>query len=388
MVRYSYTIGNGQSDKLMHRFNPLTGQYDLVDTTFSNLFTSRQQTHAPEWSVNYTAKKFNALIGAGVQWLEQQNSSSQLKNTLPQQYTNFFPRANIRYQFSKTGNINLTYTGRSEQPAISLLQPVPDNSDPLYIRLGNPGLKPSFFHNININLQQYATRDFWNAGIDFETIRNQVVYDTWFDTVQVSQPVNANGNYRLSYNINYSRHWRKKNWSLRISLGNSGEYNRTVAFTNKQQTFTSNYSIAQRMGFSFSFKKLVTVASTFMIRYNETRYTTQEIQTTENVTRSLITNLTLNWPRRFILENKWQYFSNSRTAPGFPRGVTMWHVALNYQLFRNSQATLRFALYDLLRQTTSISRTITPTYIEDTQVQALRQYGLVSIIYNLNQFGK
>jgi hypothetical protein len=63
-------------------------------------------------------------------------------------------------------------------------------------------------------------------------------------------------------------------------------------------------------------------------------------------------------------------------------------MAANYQVLKNRQGVLRFSVYDLLKQNTSIFRSTTPTYIEDTQVQVIQQYFLLSFIYNLKQLGK
>jgi len=386
IFQYSYTSTTGHNDKLTNRFNPLTGRYDEVDTLYSNAFRNRNLTHTPFFSFNYNADKLNASIGTGVQWLEQDNVSAQEKNSLAQHYTNLFPSANIGYRFSKTGNISLNYNGRSQQPSIDQLQPIPDNTNTLYIRLGNPDLKPSFFHNVNINLQQYDSKTYWNGGFGFSTATNQIVNETWFDSIQYTRPINSNGNYNLSYNINFSRSWKKKDWSLRLTLGNNGYYNQNVSFSNKIENITKTYSLSQRIGLAYTFKELITLMPAFILRYNDSRYSIEQTQPTENITKAVTMNLFLNWPKRFILEHNLQYNYNSRTAPGFPKGITMWNMALNYQMFKDRQSTLRLSIYDLLKQNTSIYRSITPTYIEDTQVQVLQQYFLLSFIYNLKQF--
>lgn len=388
ILRYQFTNGKGDADRLTHRLNPITGAYDAVDSLFTNAFRNNHLAHAPNLTFNYVGEKLNAAIGTGIEWLQQENVSALGKNSLQQDYTNIFPSATIGYRFSKTGNINFQYNGRSQQPSIEQLQPVPDNSNTLYIRLGNPQLKPSFFHNANLTLQRYDSKTYWNIGAGFGTVVNQIVYESWFDSIQVSRPINSNGNYNLSYNAHFTRNWKKKNWSLRVSLGNSGYYNRTVSISNKLENITQSYSIVQRVMMSYTFKDIITLMPAFVLRYNDTRYSITQTQPTENIAKNLIMNIFLNWPKRLILENNIQYNYNSRTAPGFPKGVTMWNVAMNYQLFRNRQGILRLSVYDVLKESTSINRIITPTYIEDTQVQVLQQYFLASFIYNLKRFGK
>ena len=59
---------------------------------------------------------------------------------------NFAPNLDFRYRFSKVSQLRITYRGRSSQPSMENLLPIVDNSNPLNIRVGNPGLKPSFAH--------------------------------------------------------------------------------------------------------------------------------------------------------------------------------------------------------------------------------------------------
>jgi hypothetical protein len=388
VMRYNYNKAQGGSDKLTNKYNPLTGAYDLVDTTFTNSFRNSTLSHTPNLSFSYADAKLNALIGAGVQWLQQDNVSAQQKNAFAQNYTNLFPSANVSYRFSKTGNINFNYNGQSQQPSIQQLQPVPDNTNTLYLRLGNPDLKPSFMHTVNVNLQQSDSKTFWNGGLNFSTVKNQIVYETWFDSIQISRPINTNGNYNLSYILNYSRGWKKKDWSLRVSLGNNGTYSKNVAYINKIENATKTYSISQRVTLTYTIKEILTIMPVFILRFNNTNYSIQESQNVQYLTKNATLNLFLNWPKRLILENNLQYNYNSRTAPGFPKSVTLWNMAANYQVLKNRQGVVRFSVYDLLKQNTSVFRSITPTYIEDSQVQVIQQYFLLSFIYNLKKLGK
>ena len=57
---------------------------------------------------------------------------------------NFAPNMDLRFRFSKVSQLRFTYRGRSNQPTMENLLPITDNSNPLNIRMGNPGLKPSF----------------------------------------------------------------------------------------------------------------------------------------------------------------------------------------------------------------------------------------------------
>ena len=58
--------------------------------------------------------------------------------------TNFSPTLDFRWRKSQTSQLRFNYRANTRQPSISDLLDIVDDSNPLAIRRGNPGLKPSF----------------------------------------------------------------------------------------------------------------------------------------------------------------------------------------------------------------------------------------------------
>lgn len=387
-IRHSYSRNTNNSEKETHRFNPLTGEYDIEDTVFSNAFRNTTISHSPGISLQYSKDKWRWSVGTALQFLTQDNLSLTDDSLLHQYYVNFTPTASVGYNFSRTFHLNLNYNGRSQQPSISQLQPLPDNRNPLYLRLGNPDLQPAFYHNLQLNVRFSNGNSFWHTAVGVNSTMRQITYETFFDEFgrTVTRPINVNGNYNFSWNLHYSRSWKRRNWSLRLSVGNRGSYNRSITFTNKIANQADAYSISPTIGINFSYKQILTLQPNYNIRYNFTRYSVSTIQNATYNTSRLGLTMLWNYPQRLIIENNLNYNYNSRIAPGFRKGVTMWSAAANYQLFSRQQATIRLAIYDILRQNLGVRRNISETYIEDYQSQVLQQYILLSFIYNLRKF--
>jgi hypothetical protein len=388
-LRHSYQRSRNESDKQTNRFNPSTGEYDIKDTLFSNAFQNIIESHNPSMQLSFQRNKLHWSLGAGMQYLSQDNISTRENASLKQDYVNFAPSASLGYNFSKTFNVEIYYSGRNQQPSIQQLQPVPDNRNPLYVIQGNPDLQPSFFHNFHITARQTSGTSFWHSSLNVNTIMRQIIEETFFDEFgrQVSRPVNVNGNYNLSWNLQYSKSWKRRNLSFRINLGNRGNYNHNITFTNKVKNLANLYSISPTVSVNLTWKQILSFQPSFNMRYNFARYSLAGVQDVAYNTKRLMVSMFWNHPQRLIIENSLQYNYNSRTAPGFRKGVTMWSAAVNWQLFDKQQATIRLAVYDILKQNIGISRSITQTYIEDSQSQVLQQYFLLSFIYNLRRFG-
>lgn len=66
------------------------------------------------------------------------------------------PSLRFRYKFSKTNSFNMHYRGRSSQPSMTDLLAVVDDSNPLSVTMGNPGLKPSWTNTLRIYYNGYS----------------------------------------------------------------------------------------------------------------------------------------------------------------------------------------------------------------------------------------
>jgi hypothetical protein len=389
-IRNQYSNSSNTSDRVTNDYNPLTGKYEIEDSLLTNAFRNTNESYMPGVSLQFVKKKLRAGIGNGIRFLRQDNYSITGDSLMRQRYTNFFPNAHLGYGFSKASNLNINYNGSTQQPSIQQLQPITDNRNPLYIRLGNPDLQPSFTHNLNFNLQfqQMATQSFWSVNGNFSTTSNQIVNETRFDSInrQISRPINTDGNYYSGLNITYGRSWKRKNWSFSMNISTNANQSRNTAFIDGIKNNSLSYGIGERIGFSYTWKEIVTVAPNYGIRYNTTSYSIQQQQDPEYINKNFSFDVFFHWPKRLVIENNIQNSYNSRTAPGFRKSVTMWNAAINYQLFKKKQGNVRLAIYDILKQNTSVYRNISSNYIEDVQTQVLQQYFLLSFSYNLKRF--
>ena len=92
-------------------------------------------------------------------------TTGQLK---PQKYEdnrfNFSPQAMLTWNPSDNWNLRFNYRGTSNQPETSDLMPVPDYTNPLNVRFGNPTLTPYFNHNMNTNVRYNNREKFISAN--------------------------------------------------------------------------------------------------------------------------------------------------------------------------------------------------------------------------------
>src|SRR5213079_2199836 len=95
-------------------------------------------------------RKYNYSFGAT--WQQAQLEGKVINgikdSVISKIFHDILPNARFQLNFSKFKSFSLNYSTSTNQPNMSQLQPVPDNSNPLNIREGNPDLKQEFSHNI------------------------------------------------------------------------------------------------------------------------------------------------------------------------------------------------------------------------------------------------
>jgi len=82
-----------------------------------------------------------------------------------------------------------------------------------------------------------------------------------------------------------------------------------------------------------------------------------------------------------------EYRYNSNTAPGLQKNFYRINAAVTYLFLKNDRAQLKFSIFDLLNQNISNYRTIRENIVEDYQTTVLNRYGLVTLTYNIRNFG-
>ncbi|HEY9257689.1 outer membrane beta-barrel protein, partial [Chitinophaga sp.] len=136
------------ADKTTYDYDPGTGKFDHLNTDLTNDFENTYGYTNAGFRLRTKQKKFS--LAAGINWqqaaLEGNVMAGTKDSVIRKIFDNLLPSLRFKYDFTRYRNLSINYTAITNQPNMSQLQPVPDISDPLNIREGNPYLKPEFTH--------------------------------------------------------------------------------------------------------------------------------------------------------------------------------------------------------------------------------------------------
>ena len=380
----------------------------FFDKELSRYSEYRNYTHNIRLTLRHWQEKYDYNIGVLVQPQHSnfiQDYRGVFVDTV-RNVTNLTPTIDFHYKFSDQHDIWLHYRGDTRQPEITQLLDITDDSNPLYITQGNPGLKPQFTNSFNVYYKNYITkykRSFVLYG-NYRHIRNSISNLVRYNAEtggSTSRPENINGNWNADGGFNFNTaldsaaHWNmgsdtrirynnyvsyvKENVTSATSMANS----LSDATTSTTRTTTLN----QRLNFSFR-NDWLEVTLDGNVNYQHTR---NELQPTANLDTwrfSYGGQIMFRLPLGFEISTN--IHENSRRGYNNPASNTnelIWNGQISKSFLKTKTLVVALNFYDLLGKQSNYERWVNANGRSDTHYNSINSYAMLHVRYRLNMFG-
>ena len=208
LLEFNYNVNTtlNVARKVTFDFDGLAARYSRLNDLLSNEFRSNYTFHRPALNWRYQQKKVSVAFGLGAEYASLDSRFHLLSKdtSFNRPFTNLLPLTNLQYNISQYQHLRFQYKTATRAPSVAQLQPIPDNSDPLNIKIGNPALKQEYNHRFQANylsFDPYRHTSFFgslNAGITNHEIVNADQVGS--QGRRITQPVNVNGSFNLTLN--------------------------------------------------------------------------------------------------------------------------------------------------------------------------------------------
>ena len=427
-TNYQYSWNKNTSYK--NTFNSATDalldgmlQYDdageMLDPIYSNSINNTSQNHRAGASLTYQKDKVRAQLGAAYNPTITDNVTSG-HDPYHNVAHNWSPQAMLNYEFNDNTNIRFFYWGRSSQPSTNQLLPVPDNSNPLNISLGNPNLNPYFNHSLRGNFGYTNKKTFTSVNARFGAglVQDAITNAQWYDPsgVQYSIPVNGPGTGNVDLRVMVNSPFGKSGFSI-FSM-TYGRYNQSTSFIGSgalesekyydPETATFDYAAFNRdysdlsasddfvnnktQTMSFTQRLRLTYRNDFVeltvggrTRMNKSWYTMKnsQLQATWNNQVDASMNWTIPGGINIISDVDYNWY-NGYTTP--QEDEIILNAEITKLLFKN-KCTLALKAYDILGQSKNLSVSDSANYHIETRNNTLGRYIILSLTYRFGNFG-
>jgi hypothetical protein len=308
---------------------------------------------------------------------------------------NFAPNIDFRYRFSKVSQLRFMYRGRSSQPSMENLLPIADNSNPLNIKLGNPGLKPAFTHNMRLFYNTYNAelQRGMMTHVSFSTTQNSISNSTIYNEQtggRTTTPKNINGNWNAFGMFGFNTALKNKKFTIN-SFSNINYANNVAFLYNKDtkvddKNTTTGLTLSERLNGAYR-NDWFEFGLNGSISYTAERSKLRPENNQEPYTFSYgaLTNITMPW-KMTLSTNITNQSRRGYTDSSMNRNELIWNAQLS-QSFLKGAATVSFEMYDILKQQSNISRSLTADARSVSSYNGINSYCMLHFIYRLNIFG-
>jgi len=416
---YKFTYSYSKSDRSTYDFskysfdgiNPEYGAWgnylgrldgelgDYRDDKLSRYSEYRNYTHDIQVMMRFVRQKYNLNFGVMIQPQRSkfiQDYQGKYVDTV-RTVTNVSPTLDFRYRFSKMSNLRVNYRGTTSQPSISQLLNIVDDSDPLNVSMGNPGLKPSFTQNFRLFYNNFVQNH--NKGvmtyINFSTTSNSISNKVTYDETtggRITRPENINGNWNVmgafmfNCSIDSAGVW---NINTDTNLG----YNHYVSYLSldksqdSQKNTTQNTTWNERLSLSYR-NDWLELSLDGTLAYNHAKNKLQPNSNLDTWQFSYGPSMTLTAP--------WGTSLNTSLSCSSRRGYSdasmntdefVWNAQLSQGFLKGKPLTVMLQFYDLLHQQSTFSRAISSVSRTDTEYNAINSYAMLHVVYRMNLFG-
>ena len=373
------------------------GYEDNKDKELSKYAQYKYYNHDINAGLNLIRENYRLNFGVSVQ---PQNTrldykKGEVDTIVKRSVVNFAPNIDFRYRFSKVSQLRFTYRGRASQPSMENLLEVTDDSNPLYIRKGNPGLKPSFSHtvrlfynNYNSERQQGVTANaFFNATQN--SITNSVTYNE-ANGGEIVRPDNINGNWDASSMFGFNTALKDKRFTIntysRVSYSNKVALLNDKEFKNAKNTST-NLNLGENLNGTFRNDWFeFTVNGSFSYNFERNKLSPESNQEPYTFGYGASTNVFLPW-NMSISTNVTNNARRGYRDASMNRNEVIWNAQIAQNFLKGKAATISLELYDILKQQTNISRSLTATSRSVSEYNGINSYCMLRFTYRLNVFG-
>ena len=331
------------------------------------------------------------------------------------------PQVRLRYRFSRTTNLDINYRGSSSQPSMTDLLAVVDDTNPLNISMGNPGLKPSWTDNMDLSFSTYdedtqrtmAVRV--NGQLRRNAISNRMIYD---DKTGVSyrRPENINGNWSTNANfmINTPFTWAPTfSIASHTDVGYSNEvgyisrlsesqgnisgavaaldgtyegYDRIFAAANSAKNTTKNLRLSENLTLTYR-HDWFDINLNGRVNYQHARATLQESANMDTWNFSYGGSFNLRLPWNMTISSDMRMSSRRGYASStMNTNELLWNAQIAQSFLKGNAATISLQFFDILHNQSNVSRALSATSRRDSWNNSINSYFMLHFIYRLRIF--
>jgi hypothetical protein len=361
--------------------NPFLTRYYSNDFTYNRLGTSLRYSH----------KGFNLSAGiAGIQFDLKGKFAANANSTdfmrVNRSYFSLVPNASLRYDMKNNRFMYAEYGLNVREPSITDLQPIVDNSNPLFITEGNPDLTPSATHNFYGGYQMFNPASFTNIYVNvfYNYNVDQIVYNRTINTetlITTTKPMNITGGNNYGTYVGFGFPLKKTKATLNVNTGLNFSNNITYINDVENETKTDGYNFGARLDLTPS--DIFTLYTNAYWNFSNAKYSINTNQNQKIVNANYSADMNVKGPKDIYLSARFNYRTFKNDQFGFDQKLPILNLSVYKVMLKSKKGEIRLTANDVFKRNLGISQQVNQNYYTESRVATLSRYFMLSFTYNM-----
>lgn len=390
--KISMTISNGfrinRADNITDTWKINESREKLeLDTLYSNSFRSLIVSDNFTYTLNYEGKKLGIYAGVSANYNNLRQDDLTRDQDLNQETLIWSPNIRIQYRFPHNGQVDFSYTARTSPPSPRQLQPLADNTNPLFVQQGNTDLRSTLRQSYNLNFSKTSPEgaSTFYGSLSCNPVSNMIINTVIVDKNgrQISSYMNVDGVISISSSLGYSIRRKQDKNTLQINMDVSMNYAQNKNFVNDRLAASRTLNASPNVRINYDRQGLLTVSAMYAPTITKVNYNYASGQNQQFAIHNIQGTMDLYPLKNLTWRNFIGITYNGSLPEDFTKTIFFWNMELSYLTLKNKRGEFKLKVYDLLRQNKNLSRTVSQNYIESAQSNNLQQYIMLTFKYHI-----
>lgn len=393
---YKLSYAHSGSDHKVYDYSELEDLYNQLDESLSNEYQSGYLTQSAGMALRYRIGKFNAALGLDAQWA---NLDGDLifpkKDELSRNYFSFLPSFTLRYSLNHSNSLQLRYKSKSSSPSVTDLQSVIDNSNPLFLSVGNPNLDQQVTHAANLRYIHTTQSGHTFIAMAGATIQQDYVADSTFvakedieltPTVilnkgsQFTWPINMDGYYSLQSMITYGFPVDFIRSNINVSL--SANYANIPTIFDGMKSHTRELNLIPKVIVGSNISKKLDFTASYAAGITRMLSSSDAKATNNYVTHTAVAKLGWEFFWGMTIRSTFSYTGYTGLDTG-AENYCLWNLSLGKKFLKNNAAEIKVDAFDVLKQNQAFAHYAGSNYYDYMTSNVLKPYLMLSFTYTI-----
>jgi outer membrane receptor protein involved in Fe transport len=316
------------------------------------------------------------------------NGELLLKNqSINRTFQAVLPVMHFNYDFAMGKRLRVDYTTSMQEPSISQLQPIINNSDQLNLTTGNPQLQPAYVNQLRMNFNSFSPDSFLSffALINGNYTTNAIVSSqtTSQQGVRLTKPVNVGTGASLSGNFSVGIPITPI--KSRVNIGPNYSVSRSINLINEEENRMVQQTIGGLVRYNFSLDEILIVDLSANLSKQETSYSFSGQQNQSFFNQTYSSEVNVNFLKNYAFNTEFNFFDYQSATTNFHQTIPLWNIGISRYMLKNKSGELKFGVINLLDKSLAVTQTASTNYLQQQTTNNLGRYLMISFTYILNK---